>query len=170
MKLILMAAITVDGMIGQTSDHLSLDWTSKADTKLFVSITKKAGVMIMGRTTYDTIGRPLPKRLNLILTSQPENFESQPDLLEFHKMSPKETCEYLEQKGFTEAILCGGAKTYAQYFEAGLVDEIYLTLEPKLFGNGVNLLGETLTNIDLELLSFEKIGDNSLFVKYKVKK
>lgn len=172
MKLILMAAITVDGMIGKTSDHLSTDWTSRADTKLFISITKQARAIVMGRTTYDTIGRPLPKRLNFILTSTPEKFESQTKegLLEFHKKSPQETCDYLKSKDFDEAILCGGAKTYAQFFEAGLIDEVYLTIEPKLFGNGINLLGDNLTDIDLELLSFEKIGDNSLFVKYKVKK
>lgn len=169
MKIILMAAITADGQIGKSSDHLSLDWTSSADKKIFVKVTKEAGVIIMGRTTYDTIGRPLPKRLNFILTSTPENFESQPDILEFHKKTPAEVKDYLASKGFEKAILCGGAQTYADFLAAGVVDELYLTVEPKLFGNGIGLLGNTLTDINLELIAFEKIGDESLFIKYNVK-
>lgn len=169
MKIILMAAITADGQIGKSSDHLSLDWTSSADKKIFVNVTKESGVIIMGRTTYDTIGRPLPKRLNLILTGSPEKYESQPGILEFHKKTPIEVKKYLASKKFDTAILCGGAKTYADFLAAGVVNELYLTVEPKLFGNGIGLLGDTLTDINLELISFEKIGEESLFIKYNVK-
>lgn len=168
MKIILMAAMTADGNIGKDAKHLSLDWTSHADKKLFVQITKQAGVIIMGRTTYDTIGRPLPKRLNIILTSSPEHYTSQPGIIEFHRKSPQEIIEYLKSKGHTQAVLCGGAHTYAQFLQAGLVEELYLTLEPKLFGNGVGLLGDLLTDIDLELISSESIGENSLFIKYQI--
>lgn len=86
-----MAAITADGNIAKHADHLSTEWTSHADKKLFVEITKQAGVIIMGRTTYATIGRPLPQRLNYILTRSPHNYESQPGIVEFHNTSPLET-------------------------------------------------------------------------------
>lgn len=60
-KVILLMAITLDGKIAKHTNQLAA-WTSRADKKIFVSETKKAGVIIMGRTTYDTIGRPLPGR------------------------------------------------------------------------------------------------------------
>jgi dihydrofolate reductase len=58
MKTVIVAAITADGFIGRTSDHLA-DWTGKADKKLFVQVTKEAGAMVMGSRTFATIGGPL---------------------------------------------------------------------------------------------------------------
>lgn len=59
MHVSLMVAITVDGKIARASDHYP-DWTGSADKRLYVDVTKKAGVMIMGSTTFDIIGRVLP--------------------------------------------------------------------------------------------------------------
>lgn len=67
MKVILVAALTVDGKIGLTSDHFP-DWTEPADKKLFMSVSKKAGVIIMGSKTFDTFGTPLPGRKHVVLT------------------------------------------------------------------------------------------------------
>lgn len=61
MKVTLLMAMTLDGKIGKSHDHFP-DWTGKADKTLFVRLTKKAGVIIMGSKTFDTIGRPLPNR------------------------------------------------------------------------------------------------------------
>src|SRR3989338_1485183 len=92
MKLILIMAMTADGIIARDSQHTA-DWTSAADKKAFIAETKKHGVIIMGETTFATIGRPLPGRLNFILSLQPEKFQdkTQPGTLEFFKGSPKES-------------------------------------------------------------------------------
>jgi len=170
MKISLMAAITVDGFIGQSTDQTSIEWTSSADKKIFVQKTKEAGVIIMGRTTFDTIGRALPKRLNYILTRSPEKYADtvEDGVLEFHTKSPAEVVADLAARGYTHAILCGGAKTYADFLQAGVVDELLLTVEPKLFGAGVPLLGDWATHLDLKLESSERIGNDSLFLTYNI--
>lgn len=167
MNIILMAAVTADGKIAKHSDQLA-NWTSSADKKIFAQVTKDSGAIIMGRVTYETIGRPLPSRLNIIMTSTPQNFESIPDSLEYTNKSPQEIIETLEGKNFESVVICGGAKIYSKFLQENLINEIYLTIEPKIFGSGINLFEKIDVDINLELKSFEKLGVNSLLIKYSV--
>lgn len=168
MKIIMIVAISADGKVAKNTTQKSTDWTSNADKKLFIKTTKNSGVVIMGRTTYQTIGIPLKNRLNIILTSTPNNYSNIENLLEFHNKTPIQIKTYLENKGFDTAVLCGGTKTYTDFIKANCVDEIYLTIEPKLFGNGIPLFNKIDLNINLNLQSIQKIGDNSIFIKWKV--
>lgn len=171
MKLILMMAMTIDGIIAKDVSQ-NADWTSKADKKAFIAETKKHGAMIFGQTTYEVMGGHLPKRLNLVLSLEPEKFKDKeiPGILEFFKGSPKEVLEHLKSKGFESAILGGGAGTNASFLKAGLVDEVLITVEPKIFGKGMNFTeGEDL-DINLQLLETNKLGDNAVQLRYKVLK
>ncbi|MDM8539056.1 dihydrofolate reductase, partial [Desulfobacterales bacterium HSG17] len=67
-------AQTLDGKIAKDADHFP-DWTGPEDKKLFVKLTKQAGCLIMGSKTYDTIGRPLPGRKNVIMTKDKKKLE-----------------------------------------------------------------------------------------------
>lgn len=167
MKTVLLMAMTLDGKIAKHSTQLA-DWTSKADKKIFVAETKKAGVIVMGETTYNTIGRPLPGRLNLVLSQEPGKKENIPGSLEFIKATPKEVVAMLEKRGFETAILGGGATVNGSFLKENLIDEIWLTIEPKIFGEGLSLFREADVNLNLELISVEKLDDNVLQVRYKV--
>lgn len=169
MKLILMMAMTADGIIAKNSKHLT-DWTSPADKKAFFSETKKHGVIIIGSSTFDTIKRPLPKRLNIVLTLHPEKYSSQeiPGLLEFMNNRPNEILSYLENKGYRSAVLGGGPTTNAGFLKAGIVDEILITIEPKIFGNGMTFAQGDDFNLKLELLGTKLLDKNSLQLHYKV--
>lgn len=169
MKITLIMASSVDGVIAKNSSEF-VNWTSKADKQLFVAETKKAGVIIMGRNTYETIGKPLPGRLNLVLTSQKEKYKDKeiPGTLEFFEPDPKKIIQYLEGKGFQSAVLAGGTKANTIFFKENCVDEILLTIEPKIFGKGLRLIDNEDLNIDLQLIDSKPIGENSLLLKYKV--
>lgn len=167
MNLILLMAMTLDGKIAKHANQLA-DWTSKADKKIFVAETKKAGVIVMGETTYNTIGRPLPGRLNLVLSLEPEKHENIPGSLEFIKATPKEIIALLENRGFESAILGGGATVNGSFLKENLIDEIWLTIEPKLFGDGMALFNGADVDLNLELLSLEKLDANVLQARYKI--
>lgn len=165
-----MMAMTVDGVIAKNKEQ-NADWTTKADKKVFIAETKKHGVIIMGDTTFEAMGRKaLPGRLNLILSLDPEKYKSleKPGELEFMKAPPEEVVKYLEKKGYESAILGGGARTNSFFLKAGLVDEIYITVEPKIFGVGMNFTESEDLNLDLELIEAREIGDNAVQLKYKV--
>ena len=169
MKAIVLMAITVDGKIAKTADHLA-NWTSKADKKIFVEETKKAGVIVMGETTYNTIGRPLPGRLNVILSLSPDANQNQPGILEFTNTQPRELLQELAGRGFNSVILGGGATINGLFLKENLIDEVWLTIEPKIFGDGLSLFKGADVNLDLELLEMKQLDTHVLQVRYKIKK
>ncbi len=169
MKLILMMAITLDGKIAKTSTQLA-DWTSPADKKIFVEETKSAGVIIMGKTTYETIGRPLPGRLNVVLDKNPDISKNIASSLEYTNLPPQELLVNLSARGFEKVILGGGATINGLFLKANLIDEIWLTIEPKIFGEGLSLFKDASVDLELKLLEVRKLDKNVIQVRYKVVK
>ena len=74
MNIFLIAAQTVDGFIARDASHLSTRWSSKKVAQWFNSRTKQAGVIVMGRKTFDTIGRGLPGRVTIVMTRTIKSF------------------------------------------------------------------------------------------------
>ena len=170
MLVTMMMVMTADGFIAKNTNQNSTDWTSSADTAIFVKRTKEAGVIIMGLTTYKTIGRPLPGRLNLIMTREPEKESSIPDKLEYTNTQPAELLKELDIRGFKEVILGGGTTINSLFLKAGLVDEIQITIEPLLFGGGLTLFKDLDLNQKLELIEMKDLGSNVINLKYKLLK
>nr|AIA10735.1 RibD C-terminal domain protein [uncultured bacterium] len=164
MRVFLIAAITADGFIGRTSGHTA-DWTSSEDKKLFVKLTKEAGTLIFGSTTFKTVGHALPGRRMIVLTSKPDEYDAE-DVV-FTSESPAELLKRLEDEGTEAVAIGGGGKVYHEFMAAGLVQELYLTVEPVVFGQGVSLFAGEL-DTKLELLEATALNDNVILLHYKV--
>src|SRR3989338_6143700 len=115
-KVILLVATTVNGKIAHDHHEVAM-WTSKEDKKFFVSETKKWGALIMGRTTYETIGKPLPGRLNIVMTRTPDVSKNIPNSLEFTADVPDVIIKNLESRGLQGVVVAGGASVYSQFLE-----------------------------------------------------
>ncbi|TAN33395.1 dihydrofolate reductase [Patescibacteria group bacterium] len=168
MKTILLMAVTADGLIGRDSKHTA-DWTSKADKKMFVEETKKAGVIIFGQATYATVGKPLPGRLIVVMTRKPDASKNIAGSVEYTDKQPKELLADLEQRGFSSVIIGGGATINGIFLTEGLINETWLTIEPKLFGKGLPLFLGADVDLNLELLETKQLDTNVVQVKYRVK-
>lgn len=166
MRVFIIAALTTDGFIAKHRDHPA-DWTSREDKKLFVELTKQAGTIVMGSRTFTTIGRALPGRTIIVYSSQPT--PSGIEGVEMTSEDPSELVKRLEAKGEPTLAICGGASIYRLFMAAGLVDELYLTIEPKFFGQGVTLFDEPL-EADLELLETWKLNRSTAVMHYTVVK
>jgi len=68
MKLSLIFAMATNGVIGRNN---SLPWRLSEDLKYFKRTTMGHPI-IMGRKTWESIGRPLPGRTNIVISSQPD--------------------------------------------------------------------------------------------------
>jgi len=167
MKVTLLMAITLDGKIAKNPTHFP-DWTGREDKKLFVKSTKEAGVIVMGSKTFDTIGKPLPGRKNIVLTRN-KNRQSQWENLIFTDKNPGELLGDLGKEGFSHVILAGGAMINSLFAEENLIDEITVTISPKIFGTGLSLFDREFS-MDLELREMEKLDRDSLCLRYKVLK
>ena len=161
-KAFIIAAVTADGFIAKDDKHSSFGWNSKEDKKRFVELTKRAGVVVMGSKTYATLPGLLKERVNIVY-SKSKTFEG----AETTQKNPHELLRELENRGFKEVAICGGSQIYALFMKAGVVDRLFLTIEPLLFGKGVSLFNESL-NQQLSLISAVQGESGSLLLEYKV--
>ena len=165
MKVILVMAMTLDGKIGRHATD-PVDWTGSADKKYFVEVTHKAGVMIMGSNTFNTIGHPLPGRQNIVMTRTLGGKQNKDNLL-FTDKSPEKILQDLETKGYQEVTLIGGAQINTLFARQGLIHEIHITIAPHLFGQGLSLFSERC-DLKVNLIGVDSLGDDAVLLKYAI--
>lgn len=160
----MMMAMTVDGKIAKDKTQFA-DWTSKEDKKLFVEISKSHGVIMMGENTFNTFPAPLKDRLNVVFSR-----EKEPPVTEGVKWvegDPEKVLLELENMGYKSALLGGGAFLNGLFLEKKLINEIILTVEPKIFGEGLSLFNRDL-DANLKLVEFKKLNDDTIMLRYQV--
>nr|ALG03713.1 thymidylate synthase [uncultured bacterium] len=165
MHCFIIAALSADGFLAEKSNQNSTGWTSAEDTQFFKERTKQAGVVVMGRTTYETVGKPLPGRLNIIYSRQTPG-SGLPENLRYTQLAPQELLEQLQAEGHSEVAICGGSSIYTQFMKAGVVDTLYLTIEPILFGQGINLFTEPLGGKKLTLRKVSNLSSQTVLLEF----
>jgi len=98
-----------------------LPWRLSSDLKRFRELTMGHHI-IVGRKTFESIGKPLPGRQTIVVTGN-SNFEA-PGCLIAHSL--EEAIALAEERGEQEVFVCGGAAVYAQALP--IADRLYLTL------------------------------------------
>jgi riboflavin biosynthesis pyrimidine reductase len=75
----------------------------------------------------------------------------------------------MEAQGHGKMLLLSGEKLNYEFLSKNLIDEIILTLEPRIFGTGKSLTAGGGLDADLELINYEKLNDKgTLLLTYKV--
>jgi dihydrofolate reductase len=174
MHVILIAAQSLDGFITR-HDAPGSGFASAEDQKHFHTALTGFDCSVMGGVTYrgasDLIrAQPMAKRLRVVLTHAPADYAAQahPGSLEFSNDTPEKLLAGLRARGFTRCALLGGAQVHSLFFSARLVDEIWLTIEPMLFGGGTPLLAAG-ADVRLELTESEKLNAaGTLLLRYRV--
>lgn len=114
-KLALIAAVARNGTIGRDN---ALPWRLRDDLKRFKSLTLGHPI-VMGRKTWDSLGRPLPGRRNIVVTRQRDLQLEGAEVV--HSLD-----EALALCGAVErAFVIGGAQLYAEALPRA--DELWLT-------------------------------------------
>lgn len=166
MKITCLMAQTLDGRIAKDADHFP-DWTEKADKKFFMETTKAAGVMVFGRTTFETLPGVLPGRLHIVMSRKAGDWDEREPNVVFTNKTPSQITTKLKELTYQHIIVAGGAITNSLWIEAGLIDELLVTISPVLFGEGIGVFKEGV-EINLELTELDRIGENTLVAKYAV--
>jgi dihydrofolate reductase len=160
----IILAQTADGAIGRNAEETSTAWTSKEDKQFFRERTKRAGVVVMGEHTFRTFNKPLPERRNIVYSHR-DNLGVTG--IETTSLPPMELLKKLEAEGHAEVAICGGTSIYTMFLSAGVVDTIYMTIEPKIFGSGIRFLNEPL-DINLTLVKNSNLSPSVVLLEYKV--
>lgn len=117
MKISCIVAAGNNNVIGNDND---IPWYLPADLQYFKKITLGHHI-IMGRNCFESIGKPLPKRTNIVLTRDPFYIAS--NCLIAHSIP--EALAMAHENGEEEAFIIGGGKIYQQSQE--LWDDLYFT-------------------------------------------
>lgn len=173
MRIVLIAAQSLDGFIAKHAKP-GTAFTSPEDKAYFRGVLADFDAGVFGAETYrilrDAIRAHMPGRhLHVVLTHSPGRYaaETIPGSLEFSGAAPMTLAQELRTRGFRRCALLGGSQMYSLFLAAGLVDEIWLTVEPLLFGGGTPLLAHPV-DIRLDLQAIEKLGASVLLAKYNV--
>lgn len=158
MAIIGIVAIAQNFAIGKDG---KLPWHYSADLKFFKEMTS-GNAVVMGFYTWKSIGKPLPKRLNIVL-SRANSIENQRRVL---LVRSKEEVSALADFLKGDLFIIGGAKTYenfADVIERWIVTEIPLTVEDadafmsKDFLDGFELTETKELEDNLKIKIYEKL-------------
>lgn len=172
MKTIMIFVSTLDGKITKWGDPYIRSWSSKNDQEYFDMIWDKTRVIIMGSGTYDPDPvRPDSKHLFIVLTRHPAKYKNKelPGRIEFTGESPLLLVKRFEKEKENALLIVGGAHIATSFLREQLIDELWLTIEPRIFGQGGSFVIDEKLDIDLSLLSSEKVNDQgTLITKYRI--
>lgn len=171
-------ATSLDGFIAREDG--SIDWlptpvdNSEEDEDYgYDDFIRSIDAIVMGRNTYELIltfdewyygdiplfvlttkGVEIPERLSKTVSQM--------------SGEPLEIVERLAQKGY-QTLYVDGGKTIQRFLNAGLIDEMTITIIPVLIGSGIPLFGPTDHDIHLEHMENSSFSNGLVQHKYKVK-
>ncbi len=120
-KRALMVAAASNGVIGRNNE---LPWHLPKDLQYFKQTTMGKPV-IMGRKTFDSIGRPLPGRANIIVTRQQDYYADGVEIVHSLEDGLVLAQKMAAEKSLDEVMVIGGAELYRQSLP--VIDRVYLT-------------------------------------------
>jgi dihydrofolate reductase len=172
MKVVLVFVSTLNGKITRGDNPEVRIWSSKNDQDYYRGIWATAKLIVMGSSTYDlNMITPALGRLVVVMTRRPEDYKDKEvsGQMEFTSKSPQELVLFYRDSGFDLMTVVGGPKVATSFLNQSLVDELWLTIEPRLFGKGLNLVADDNIDVQLKMLSCERVNDNgTLITKYSI--
>ena len=123
MTLTAVVAVGSNQVIGRDGQ---MPWPSTGDMRHFKTLTWGHPI-VMGRTTFESIGKPLPGRTSVVLTRNPEWDPKHPDVIVVSSLA-----EGLAKANAldSEVFLIGGGLVFSEARSAGVVDRMVITEVP----------------------------------------
>lgn len=168
MQVILYMATTINGYIAK--ENHETPWSAE-EWQSFSKFINEIKNLIIGRNTYEImkkddefskIGNPFT-----VVVSK-ENFDHNSNFA--IAKSPKEALKILKEKNFAKTLIAGGGMLNSSFMKEKLVNELYLDVEPLVFGKGIKLFLDNDFEAKLELISTKSLSKNTIQLHYKILK
>ena len=136
-----------------------IPWHLPEDFKWFKKMTT-GQVIVMGRKTFESIGKPLPNRISIVLTRSPEAIAGVRTISDLSQLSQVDPA-----LAGREIFICGGAQLYQQALP--LCSDLYLTLVQRVvegdtlfppFEDQFELVEEVLDRPEFKILHYRAHG------------
>ena len=122
MEKIIIAAIAENNVIGKNG---KIPWYSKEDFRHFKKTTIGYPI-IMGRKTFESIGRPLKERTSIVISSQKNYTTGYDEVKVFNNL--QSAIKFCEKKAFEKVFFIGGSKIYEQTINSA--DKLIISYMP----------------------------------------
>ncbi len=164
-------ASSLDNFIAR-EDH-AVDWLVWDDEVASISAEfwKTIDTVVMGRKTYEVMLKngmtSYPEVKNYVFSrTMKKSLDEKVEIIRTDAAEYIRDLKTLKGKGICVA---GGGELAKSLFEARLIDEVGLNIQPVLLGTGIPLFYAMSQQIDLELLGCKTLKSGGVFVSYRVK-
>lgn len=161
---IAVVAISLDGKIATAT--YQKNWSSPEDQNHLHKVEDSCDVLVMGRNSYEVAKEKLMKR-NVMVFSRSSKKENKH--LVFVNPEKTKINEYLQQKKYKRICILGGPEVYSYFLERNLIDELWVTIEPIVFGQGLGIFSKLKESKQFRLLSIKKLNNKGSVLLHYVK-
>lgn len=139
----LIVAMDENGLIGNDD---KIPWDVPEDLALFKEITTN-NIVIMGRRTFDSIGKPLPNRLNIVITKNKTHQYNDENVIFFD--CPDKALKFAKNFNDKKIFIIGGRSIYCYFLN--LVNDLHIsyikgTFKGNIFFPSINLSEYSVIN------------------------
>ena len=126
--------------------------------------------VIVGHNTYKTAQKRLQKRNTIVLTSKVDKLKSVGSVI-FLNPAKDNLKKFLQTKNYKNVAIAGGSHVYNYCLKNKMISELYITIEPYVFTNGVPMFsGDKFKKYQFILKSIKKLNKKgTILLQYKVK-
>lgn len=172
MRVILAYVASLDGRVTGPHGEPSREWASPEDQTFFSHLVQEIGTVIMGRNTYEEhkhLFSHTPHVRRIVLSRRDAPSEKVPGVT-FSSDSPAALIERLAQEGLSSVLLAAGPHLSNIFLKEELVSDLYVTIEPVIFGSGLSMFSDEAAQTNLELIEQKTLNPRgSILLKYKVR-
>jgi len=164
-KYILLAAVSIDGKINKNNKHSS-NWTSTEDKDHLHKILDQCDLVLVGNRTYQLAKQALALRNCLVFSHATKKSKANCTYINPQKTDIK---KFIAQNKYKKIAILGGTAIYDFTMAHNMLDEIYLTIEPIIFGSGLSIFDTFVKKINaFQLVSSKKLNPRgSILLHYK---
>jgi dihydrofolate reductase len=160
-------ASSIDGRTSLTTEKQPT-WTSREDWEWFQKSIKKFEAFLVGRNTFLTAEKSLRRRNTFVISSQPKTIAKE-GRVTFVNPETVNIKKLLDQ--YKSVAVLGGAGIYQYTLDHKMLDEVYVTIEPVIFGRGIEMFKGGTKNYRATLKSTRKLNkDGTILLHYIIKR
>ena len=164
-RAILYVAPSLNGFM--TRGETDSEWVSDED--LFAKISADIGCILVGRKTFEQFQGsiyPVPNTINIVLSKEDRSSDNKG--VHFTK-DIDQALNKIKELDIEKFIVVGGSQTISSCLEYSFIDQVYLSLHPYIFSNGLPAFGSLKKDYDLSFNRIIHQESNFLLIDYKIK-
>ena len=161
-------ATTVNGYIAKENNETP--WSNE-EWQSFSKFVKEIKAIVIGKNTYELMKKDdefskMGNPFTVVVSKEDFAHNSNFDIAK----SPKDALKILKEKNFAKVLVAGGGMLNSSFMKKKLIDEIYLDIEPLVFGKGIKLFSDNNFDTKLELMGTKSLSKNTIQLHYKILK